>query len=196
MEKLAHWDSGGKEEIRKVPIVCSVCNKQVSVGGWIHEGELVFENCPGCGAPIRAEMYAGVGDTEDQEAVPFPIYAEVTWKIEGGVESERTTKIGPLFQVTSLLTAVLNTGVEYFAHSTMSPGCLWESVCRILVTQVLTTDQMSGILDLYASRLAEDVVAQGPFTIVSSGGNGKIQKPQEKKPEDEDTDKKENGDDE
>jgi len=188
-KQLKHWESG-RAEIRKVPIVCSICGKEVQVGGWVHEDKLVFENCPGCDAPIRAEFYSGIeGDSEDVEK-KYPISAEITWKIEGGMESERTSSFGPVIQVLSLLMSVLQSGIRYFAHPKLSEEHLFYSIATIIATQILTFEQVEALMAICVQQQVDSASEKPSITLVTDPGNGEVVSP------DKDTDKETKDDDE
>jgi hypothetical protein len=167
---LKHWPSG-REEVRKVPIICGVCNEKVSVGGWVHEEKLVFENCPNCGAPIRCEMFAGPEGEEEKAKKSFPIGAEIKWMIEGAVESERSAKFGPLLQVTDLLLNVLNSGVQYYTHPDLTIPYLFGSICHTLVEKVLTMEHVELVMATGAKRI-NDATGQNAVTVVGNPDNG------------------------
>jgi predicted RNA-binding Zn-ribbon protein involved in translation (DUF1610 family) len=175
--KLKHWTSG-REEIRKVPIVCNVCNEQVSVGGWVQEDKLVFENCPNCGLPIRCEMFGGTEKEKDDQARNLPLYADVKWSIEGPVsEPERTGKIGPLYQVSSLLVRVMAHGAQYFSGPQLPESRLFGAACNLLVRHVLTPEHVANMIAVGTERL-EKASEQAPdspipdgFVVLPTGGN-------------------------
>lgn len=170
MKEVQYWDSGGKEEIRKIPIVCSACGKSVSLGGKIQDEGLVLENCPACNAPLFVMIYTGIDDETESEKEGYPISADIKWEIKGGVQPEQSAKFGPMIQVPRLLISVLNSGIEYFSHSGMSVEFLFGKVCTMLVEQVLPPKRVGEVLDICTQRLTDAVQEPSAFTVIGDSG--------------------------
>ena len=171
MKKLDWWESG-REEIRKMPIVCPnvECGKQIQVSAFIKDDELVIENCPSCDAPISGALY--VGEPDVQEEIQYPISAEIKWQVEGSVIGERTTKFGPVPDIGSMLLYVLRDGVNFFGSPGLSSQQLYATIADFIIRNLLHPGQLREIMTLCGERLMNAADLEQFTVIKSNGGNG------------------------
>jgi hypothetical protein len=154
--RIKLWDSG-REELRKLPIICPFCEKEVQISGTIEDGELKWDDCPNCQAMITGAFYSDDEEEYEPGVAKYPVSAEVKWMIEGAVESERTSKIGSAFSdfgPVELLSRVLVEGAGYFQRQAMPPSYILSRVLW-LVLEVLPSQYMEEIIVLCQERIAE-----------------------------------------
>lgn len=184
--KLNHWDSG-REEMRNIPVVCAACEQQVSVGGQIQDGVMVFDPCPNCGAVITGGLYVDDGEDEKEDR-ELEIGAEVEWFIDGGVEFQRSNSFGPLKKVPSLLVAVLMAGVDYFSQPDLAKDYVYTSIACMITKNLLSIQGVGSLMEVCEERLAKPVVAGGPQLVKLNGDNGKSAKSESQTEENTDDD--------
>ncbi|MHA2066098.1 MAG: hypothetical protein ACXABY_17140 [Candidatus Thorarchaeota archaeon] len=176
MKRLKHWESG-RDEMRKIPIVCPACETKVQVNAFIEDGNLVIGDCPACEEPISGALYVGEPDDDVEEQMEWAITAEIKWNVEGSVIQERRTKIGPVPDIPSILIYVLRDSVDFFGGPGISGQELYEILATFIVGNELNHDQVKGILALCGERLAKEPADVELFSVIKSNGkNGDVRK--------------------
>lgn len=183
--KLQHWDSG-REDMRNIPVVCGVCNQQVSVSGVVQDGQLIFDPCPNCTAIITGGLFVEIGEPEERER-DLDIGVTVEWWIEGGVESQRSSSFGPIKNVPSLLMTILVSGVDYYAHPNLSKEYLYTSIACMITGNLLSQVGVEKVADVTKTLLEKFMEAGGPQIVGLKDGET---------PESEDTSEESEDDDE
>jgi hypothetical protein len=182
--KIEHWESG-REEIRKIPLVCpnDECVKKVQVSAFIQDGQLVIENCPACGMPIDAALYIGAEEAEQE--IQYAVSAEVRWHVDGSVIEERSTKFGPVVDILSIILYVLHDGVDFFGSPYLSSQQIYAGIADFIIRNRLQPEQLKKLMGLCSERLMSDAVME-QFTVIKASGNNGGAEPSGKKEDEED----------
>lgn len=164
-EKLSHWQGIKKAELRSIPIICGGCGAKVSIHGGIEDGEMVFDNCPACNAPISGQLFMA-GEEAEAPAIPV-LSAEVTWRLAGGRRPECKTVIGETLIVTEVLMTVLDTGVNYYAYSGLPPSEIYKFLASIIVQNMMSLKDLPVLIQAITARIkAQDIVTESVGKIL------------------------------
>ena len=150
MRIIKNWDNDRKEVFRGIPVACPICEAEVSITGYLEDGELRLEDCPSCGRPFSLVVI----DTELDEApqpIQFLAKATVIWFLDGGAIPQASATIGPTTNVLDLLSTVLNNGIQFYKPG--QQALLRASMARLILENWLTADDARALMKLVSDNL-------------------------------------------
>ena len=149
-KKIQHWNGIKKAELRYIPVVCGNCGHEVSIGGAVEDGQIVFEPCPACGAEISGFLQMS-SDVESEGALD--VSAEVAWFVHGGQLPECKITIAPMKDPITLLVMALDTGIKFFAGKPPSISGYYRKVANFIVANMISLQDAQEVVQTINTRL-------------------------------------------
>lgn len=173
-DKLKYWKGIKKAELRAVPVVCGACGQQISIGGRIEDGEMIWDSCHACKAPIDGYLVMAGDDEVKQEALS--LRAAVTWYVDGGRIPEASIVVGKTTEVLDVLLRVLTSGVGFYSHPELPQAALYLLLAKFLSERFVMLKDLPILTQAINGRIAKQPEISGKSDLYS-GGNGRHAEP-------------------
>lgn len=172
MSKLKYWEGIKQVELRAIPVVCGNCGAKVTVEGTIEDGEMVFENCPSCKAPIIGYLTMATEESAPEGQAPA-LSAKITWKIDGGRVPQCTMVIGDTRDVLDVLLSVITTGVNFYACGNLPHGRIYQLIVEFLVRRYIPLRGLQLISQAIVKRLEAQPEISGDSDLYMGENGGR-----------------------
>jgi len=169
LNNLKLWKGIKVVELRSIPIICGACGAKVSINGRIEDEELVFEDCPSCGAQVSGQLFMA-----GEEAHPSPLVsAEVIWRLAGAQMPECKMIFGDIASAPNIILNVLTGGVSYYAHPGLPQSEIYKLLASFIAQNLMLLKDLPALIQIINARLnvQPDMSGQSPLYSAENGGH-------------------------